>query len=162
MKTIKPASVGPVSHGTLKTEDLLSSFIGELDWQIRRNGDFFSHPENFAFRDRLNALVGEGHDQFALDGETIPDEKLADALEIIDEIQETLSELFAPRYCYFGTHPGDGSDFGYWPDLDSIEELPTLESGVSHPVQDEDYKTVNDHGNVTIHAPDGTPILELV
>ena len=34
---------------------------------------------------------------------------------------ETLQES-CPPFVYFGTHPGDGADFGFWPDIDSIRE----------------------------------------
>ena len=41
--------------------------------------------------------------------------------ELVIDLMDLLNE-WAPPYCYFGAHYGDGSDFGFWPDHDSIEE----------------------------------------
>lgn len=124
MKTttqIKWANIGTVSHGTLNTAHLLDRLGDELEWQIRRNGDYFSEPENFGERDKLNKLHGDSCDCFGDDMEILPDYELA-AEDLLGEIQDAL-EAFAPPYCYFGAHPGDGSDFGYWPmDMEEIKE----------------------------------------
>lgn len=159
--TIKPASLGTISHGTLRTEDQLNAFGDELEWQIRRNGEFFSQPENFATRDFLNNLHGEHCDIFDADG-NLPDDKEEEASTLVMELAGILSEHFAPRYCYFGTHEGDGSDFGYWADWSRIEELPVVEGSDEALALSEDCKSVNDHGNVTVYGADGSVILELV
>lgn len=44
-----------------------------------------------------------------------------DVLEYINDLIEALNE-HAPPYCYFGTHYGDSSDFGFWQDWDSLAE----------------------------------------
>lgn len=153
---MKTATLGTVSHGTLKTDDLLSSFISELEWQMQRNGDYFSDPANHAERGRLANLIGEAQDAFDDDGELAED-----ADYILEEITDALSE-FAPPYCYFGAHEGDGSDFGYWPHVESIEELPTVDGSDAARTLGEDCKSVNDHGNVTVYNDKGVIILELV
>ena len=50
---LKPATIGSISHGTLRTEDLLSAFLSDLEWQVSRNGLYFSSPENFGERDNI-------------------------------------------------------------------------------------------------------------
>ncbi len=159
---IKPASLGTVSHGTLRTQDLLSAFISELEWQINRNGEYFSSPANFQERDKLANLIGEAQDCFADDGEDIDPEKENEASELVNETLPDALNVFAKPYCYFGSHEGDGSDFGFWPSHDQIDELPTVEGSDEAKELGEDCKSVNDHGNVTVYGGDGSIILELV
>lgn len=156
---MKTASIGSISHGTLRDEDLFEAFGNELEWQIQRNGEHFSKPENFQDRDRLNALHGDYLDAYEEDGETIKWD--VDASELIDSLSEALNE-FAPPYCYFGAHYGDRSDFGFWPSHDAIDELPTVEGSDQAKELGEDCKSVNDHGNVTVYGGDGSIVLELV
>lgn len=158
---IKPASLGSVSTGTLKTSDLLSSCLHELEWQLRRNGEYFSLPENFPLRDTLNALVGEAQDCFGDDDE-IPEDNLETAEEVLRDLQDALSDHFAPPYCYFGSHPGDGADVGFWPSMDSVRELPEVPDSDAAEELGEDCFSVNDHGNTTVYGGDGSVILSLV
>jgi len=156
---MKTHPLGSISHGTLRTEDLLQSFASALEGMSLVNGDYYSRPENFTERDKLNALVGEAQDQWTEDGTELQDEERAQ--EIVSELQDAL-EQFAPPYCYFGTHEGDGSDFGFWPSMEQIEELPCVEDSDEAKELGEDCRHVNDHGNVTVFGGDGSVILELV
>lgn len=82
---MRHAKLGSISHGTLRTEDLLSAFASELEWQIRRNGEFFSKPENFDHRDRLASLIDEVPNCFTLDGETIDPDHEDSASFLVNE-----------------------------------------------------------------------------
>jgi hypothetical protein len=157
--SIKTAPLGSISHGTLRTEDLLSSFASTLEGLIFINGDYYCRPENFSERDKLNTLVGESQDQWTEDGTELEDEEIAQ--ELVNDLSYAL-EQFAPSYCYFGTHEGDGSDFGFWPCMEQIEELPDVQDSDEAKELGEDCKFVNDHGNVTVYGADGSVILELV
>lgn len=166
---MKTAHIGSISTGTLRTEDLLSAFASELESLILVNGDHFSLPENFGERDRLNNLVGEAQDCFSDDGETIREFSREHADYLVNETLPDALTQFAPPYCYFGAHPGDGSDFGFWPDHDAIEELPQIANNGAEDIareQSDDFTTdvryVNDHGNVTVYGADGSVLLELV
>lgn len=159
LNTMKLASIGTISHGTLRTEDLLEALSSELDWKFRRNGNFFSLPENMTEGRKINDLVGECQDQYEEDGETLKDLDAAECL--ITDLSDAL-EQFAPPYCYFGAHEGDGSDFGFWPSSYAIDELPTVEDSDAAKELGEDCKSVNDHGNVTVYSGDGNVVLELV
>lgn len=80
---------------------------------------------------------------------------------VLDETIEALHHALhdaAPAYTYFGAHEGDGSDFGFWPDGAAIDALPLQ----SEAEPGDDYKVVNDHGNVTVFGADGTVLLEVV
>ena len=161
MKTLKPASIGTVIAGTLRTEGLLSALLSELGSLTLRSGVFLSQPGEFPTQDYFARVIGDAQDCFTDDGETLSEDGESDAPEVLSELHEAL-DLFAPPYCYFGAHPGDGADFGFWPSLESIEELPTVEDSDGAKALGEDCKAVNDHGNVTVYGGDGRILLELV
>lgn len=78
--------------------------------------------------------------------------------EMAHEDLETLFDILnnhALPYFYFGAHPGDGADFGYWlseefeSDFDGLKvsdlaEVPKAHSG--------EVLQVSDHGNMTLYA----------
>lgn len=159
---MKTAKIGSISHGTLRTEDLLSTFISELEGLMLVNGAYFSDPANRSERDRLNNFIYDGQDCFSEDGTEIDPEKEDLASELVNQSFPDALNQFAPSYCYFGSHEGDGSDIGYWPSMEQIDELPDVENGDEAKELGEDCKFVNDHGNVTVYGGDGSVILELV
>lgn len=128
------AQLGTVSRDTVDPADLVPALADELlylMWRCRvprgarkdfttllRSCDDPWHHDDMYDNDHLNALI------------------------------TALDSTFAPPYAYFGAHPGDGTDYGFWPELDI--DLPRLEDGVSHPeYKGRDVLLVNDHGNVT-------------
>ncbi|BAQ16089.1 hypothetical protein [Methyloceanibacter caenitepidi] len=140
------AYVGSISTGTLLTEDLLEAFVGELSFLA----DSVDHPGN---RQTYEDLCQEAIDA---------DPESEDAQEILNSLIDALTEL-APPYCYFGAREGDGADFGFWPDTDSIAELPRVSDPNEVRIADHDWLFVNDHGNITIYSgATAQPILELV
>ena len=82
-------TIGTVSHGTMLTSDLIPAFMAELPASHKLRVEYDEHGYNAADADDLL-------------------ECLFDALD-----------AQAPEGCYFGAHPGDGSDYGYWP----VEDL---------------------------------------
>lgn len=100
----KPLDPGTVSHGTLRTQDLIQTF-----WDVLVE----HHP--------AKAIVL--HDEY-----TLPDDVKSiewpkdddpfwdhdDARYLLDDLYEALDGC-CPAGHYFGSHPGDGSDFGCWP-----------------------------------------------
>lgn len=144
MTTYK-ATVGSISHGTLRNADLLETFSNEL---ARIIGECEEVMEARA----VITLANAGWMEIA-DSE--------EASELVNALADKLNEN-APAYCTFGANEGDGSDFGFWPSMDAIEELPTIQNVDGEEIPDEDHKFVNDHGNVTVYAADGTVILEFV
>ena len=135
------AQLGSISTGTLRSEDLLSAFASELEWL----GNEDDKPLIF----EANAM---------LEAEELDENEAAD---LVNDLIDALSE-HAPPYCYFGAHEGDGADFGFWPSMESIDELPCIENVEGEDLPTEDHRYVNDHGNVTVYDGNHNVILELV
>lgn len=140
------ARIGTISHGTLGNEDLLEAFASECE--ALGIAPALVKEANAILED--DDCTGDG-----IESETVS--------ELIQELSDALNEV-APPYCYFGAHEGDGSDFGFWPCLEQIEELPRITD--SDPdlaiALGEDCIYVNDHGNLTVYSGNGRVVLELV
>ena len=97
--------------------------------------------------------------------------------EYIIELIDALNE-HSPPYCYFGTHIGDGSDFGFWVDFDSIE-MDTTDAKIKSQctiyvvysstepwptgrIESDYIIDINDHGNTTLYDADGNVIWAIV
>ena len=145
MAIARKASIGSISENTLKTYDLIDSFAYELSSLLGENS---TEPE--LLRDCVAWL--SAHD----DGEA--DET---GLELVKELIVALQEL-APPYCYFGANEGDGACYGFWPCMESVNELPRVENSDEAKALGEDCVYVNDHGNVTVYGGDGSVIWDCV
>jgi hypothetical protein len=138
-------AIGPISSGTLLTEALLEAFADEL---VRIGlGDV---PAVLEARAAL-VLIDAGWPNIVYDDRT---------MDLITALADLLNEQ-APPYCYFGAHPGDDSDFGFWPDLAAIEALPKVSDPSGVPTIGDDCIYVNDQGRIKVYASDGTTLLEL-
>lgn len=134
----KTARVGSIISGTTRLADLLPALadaLAYLDAEQR-------HP----------GLVEEART-------TDPESQAAP--EVFDELVEALGD-FAPPYGSFGSHPGDGADWGFWPDweaIDSDRRDGTLASGDDLPDDGSaigQFLHVSDHGNAELYAWDAT------
>lgn len=99
---------GTISHGTLRTQDLLSAFMPVLRDLNPTQAAAWSENE----RRYMNALDGTY--------DTDPNYTWADVAKLQEEaydflldVQEAL-EAAAPEGYQFGTLEGDASDFGFW------------------------------------------------
>jgi hypothetical protein len=88
---MRRAEPGSVSHGTLRMEDLLPVFTDVLDGLAQS----LEHSHLVARAKH----TPPGHE---------------DADETLNYLMEAL-DYYAPIGYMFGSHPGDGSDFGFWP-----------------------------------------------
>jgi hypothetical protein len=92
---------GTVIEATLRPEDLVPAFFKELFQIDRERAEDIIHGDYFAISHHIAA------------GRELPVALMADAHELVDILADALDEL-APEGMYFGAHPGDGSDFGFW------------------------------------------------
>ena len=101
--------LGTVSHGTLLNKDLIPVFLGHLrefdeDRYLALDAEVPSYKGSFD-DDRALQLFAEEYDIFMYS---------SDAYDLLDTLMDEL-EKYCPPGTYFGTHPGDGSDYGVWP-----------------------------------------------
>ena len=144
MERQNKVELGTVSEGTMRDEDLLE-----------------------AFTDALHAIAPSHHDRWCADAREVmdvedwddADDDLREQLHYAVEDLFTVLEEYAPPFAYFGSHPGDGACYGFWPDLESLTdaasfgEVLKVDDTSDVPV---DYSGevmhVSDHGNVTLYA----------
>lgn len=126
------AGLGTISHGTMRPEDLIPAFVAELE--------------------RLD--IEKHHVKLIDEANALDDYESETADFILEELFDALTDA-APPYLYFGTHPGDGSDFGFWLYEDFQEMM--REDGVLEVSDLADIPAgyrgaalvISDHGNAT-------------
>jgi hypothetical protein len=184
--------MGSISSGTMRPEDLIPKFVSELEYQMR-NGPLQSHETRkaqYALVREINRHM-EGHD--VEEGEPgthmVVSESIYYASEVADWDLESLFDAlncYAAPYFYFGAHPGDGSDYGYWLSEDwdeNFAECPLdrpeekaffqehqIEGPTSIKVSDlsdipswfrGEVAVVNDHGNVSLYVKTSRTLREV-
>lgn len=148
------ASLGSISHGTMRPVDLLEAFSSEL----RTLDTECLHAALLAEVSEVLDML-EGEDEQAEQAEQ-------DASELVCSLEDALQE-YAPPYAYFGSHPGDGADYGFW--LSEDFQLEAEDSGaliVSDTSEvPEDYTGevlhVNERGNATLYSAEDGELSEV-
>lgn len=140
--------IGSVSHGTLRPEDLIPALKAEYAY--------------YAGKAALRRLRLGRPSAAYYSSET--------ASEDLDILIDALNSM-APPYIYFGAHPGDGSDFGFWFDSEAFNE--DYRNGEIKEISEvsKDYYqelrglvcAISDHGNITVYNKIGRDkLVELV
>ena len=136
--------IGTIIHATLRPQDLVPAFLDELKrldkgaWE-----SVLVHVTQTRIKSRGFLARGDNHPWW--DSE--------DCAYLVNEVLFDALNEYAPVGCYFGAHPGDGSDFGFWPceDLDdALMNEEVLHVGPKDTTPEFIMKT-NDHGNVTMY-----------
>jgi len=97
--------LGTVIAGTMRPEDLLPAFADTL-WTY----DSSSASALTAVWERDGWPMS--HNDLDLSEEAIEEHK-DDSIELLVDFFDALNDI-APDGAYFGSHPGDGSDYGFW------------------------------------------------
>lgn len=124
---MKEFKLGTVSHGTLRTQDLIKAFANELVGLGVVLSD--THKEEIEY---VLTTYTEGREYSFNEG--VPEFVL---YELIEELERA-----APLYCYFGTTEGDGSDFGFWVDHDAVQDAI---DNYDVPAFGTDFSSLTDH-----------------
>lgn len=128
-------TVGTVSHATMRPKDLIPAFCEEL--------------RSLGHRDkRLSRIERESQtrDYYDSDDKYTPDDDLASLFDMLEE--------HAPSWMYFGSHPGDGSDYGFWvsesieEDFDGLKVSDTSDVPAGYTGE---VLHINERGNMTLY-----------
>lgn len=146
------ADFGSVSSATMRPEDLIPTFLDALDDEKERRS---LHTGCEDFKDdfgRLDSLMGDIERRIESVDYYESEQPVWDIETLADELNE-----FAPPYAHFGSHPGNGSDYGFWLLDDIAEDFDGLSVADTSDVPD-DYRGEvlhsNDHGNLTLYVAD--------
>ncbi len=93
---------GTVIHGTMRPQDLIPAFLNVL-----RKIAPDAYAQMIVSGGPIPAYVQD-------DGDSSDWWNGDDAAALLEGLFDTLDE-HAPEGHYFGAHPGDGSDYGFWP-----------------------------------------------
>jgi hypothetical protein len=146
MSTTPKQIIGSISNGTMRPEDLIPNFLDVLD--------SLDHKQAEAIRQEHEETIA------TLDKEDLTDEEMESQDWLLNEVLFNALDSHALPYFYFGAHPGDGADYGFWLSeevnqqvqdngglvVSDLEQVPADFTGeVLH---------VNDHGNATLFCRD--------
>ena len=135
MKT-KKINIGSVSSGTMRPEDLIPDFM----WELRHQAPC---------KREHRALLTEIKSRMEADDYYESEESGWDLESLFDALDD-----YTPPYFYFGAHPGDGADYGYWLSESFEDDFDGLKVSDTADIPSTYYGevlVVNDHGNMTLY-----------
>jgi hypothetical protein len=167
--------MGTVSHGTMREEDLIPDFV----WELKQLAKRCKYVAGKTRREHVK-LARDIEKRMHSENSVLSDDYYAseDASYDLESLFDALGEYAGP-YFYFGAHPGDGCDYGFWLSEDWDDEFETAwtaagnraESRIDHiKVSDlsevpvwfrGEVAVVNDHGNVTLYVKTSRSLREV-
>lgn len=106
MTTRRKPSPGTVSAGTMRPEDLIPVFLSVAEAHRLSRADRAQVRE---IQKRHREMEAQDHSQDVWE-EYYQSEEAGFDLDALFDILDTI----APAGHYFGAHPGDGADYGFW------------------------------------------------
>lgn len=135
--------IGSISSGTLRTEDLLDAFTSELKHVIGNSRGWSAHRKLVRDAEKL------------INADSLY--RQVQAEDMVIELMDALSEHALPCF-YFGAHPNDGADFGWWLGEGVVEEFDGLKVNDLSKVPREycgAVLLVNDQGDTSLLVSNG-------
>lgn len=105
------AELGSISHGTMRPEDLIPALMSTLD-DLRERRSFekgADDPERVQRHGREDDELGAMERRVKTKGYFDSEEASFDLETLSDMLNE-----YAPEGAFFGAHPSDGADYGFW------------------------------------------------
>lgn len=131
-------NIGSISHGTMLPEDVIPALMDELASQKP------CRKEHKKLLREIRRSMTELKDNYF---------ESEDAMHDCESLFDALNE-YAPPYFYFGAHPGNDSDYGYWLSEyweESFDGLKVSDTSDIPRGYTGEVLYVNDHGNATLY-----------
>ena len=110
---------GTVIHGTMRTEDLVPTLLDTLKGIDRTAWRQFLDRIYSVDRELAYLICNNSE---LLDGHPVWNEEKFCWPDLINDLIDAISFSKDIEFGYFGPHVGDGSDLGFWPDFEALEE----------------------------------------
>lgn len=139
-------TIGTVSHATMRTQDLIPAFCNELRYLGHRSKKLTIIDHRASNAKENDPYWGDELAQWDL-----------------ESLFDMLNEHSLP-HMYFGSHPGDSSDYGFWIskeleyDFDGLKVNDTIEIPSNYIGE---VLHVNDHGNMTLYWKSSRKLKEI-
>lgn len=130
--------IGTISHGTMREEDLIPEFVYILK-QFSKGKNKVQFKECKEIEKRIKSENYYQSEEAGFD---------------LNEFLFHALQDYALPYFYFGSHPGDGADYGFWLSENFEDEFDGLKvSDLSEVPKDYagEIVVINDHGNVSLY-----------
>ena len=110
-------SIGSVSSGTMRAEDLIPCFVDLLDEYKEDLSLSLPVGATFGQTEAVKMQVAAIDNLLAGIEQRMKDQDYYESEHCDWDLEELFEQLnaAAPDGCYFGAHPGDGADYGFWP-----------------------------------------------
>lgn len=149
--TVYPSMV--VSSDTMREADLIPAFM-----------DVLIMDDYAQTKDKFPELFADDDETWDDTVDRLPEESES----LLDHLFDLLEE-YAPPFCCFGAHEGDGACYGFWFSVDAFNEsvidgeTRKFAETPEFPVPGVEYvAVVSDHGNIELYTSKGRNLYGIV